>query len=54
MRYTIVEETEKQGRKKFTQWAVFDNLEGRVIVRYADRKQAEDLLQKYLDIIKEK
>lgn len=54
MRYTIVEEKEKQGRKTFTQWAVMDTLEGRVIVRYANHKDAQDLIDKYQATIKEK
>lgn len=47
MRYTIRKEVTKVGRKKEIQWAVVDNLEDRVVVRYANQKDAIDLIDRY-------
>jgi len=47
MRYEVVVEKTKHGRKTETQYCLFDNLEGRVIVRYADKKEADALLLRY-------
>ncbi len=47
MRYEIKEETYKHGRKTEKQWAIWDNLTSSVLVRYAERKKCQDLIDKY-------
>jgi len=54
MRYTIVEEREKQGRKTFVQYAVYDTHEGRVIARYAKRKSAQWIIDQYETAVRNK
>jgi hypothetical protein len=47
MRYEIKEEKYKHGRKTETNWVIWDNLNNSVLVRYADRKKCQDLINKY-------
>lgn len=53
-RYKIVKEVEKVGRRLEVQFAVVDNLDGKVIVRYAKEKDAQDLIDRYEETIKDK
>lgn len=46
-RYEILLEETKVGRKVEKQYAVYDNLEQRVVVRYQHEKDAEKLLANY-------
>lgn len=46
-RYKVLEEIEKNGRKKEIYYAVYDTFENRVIARYSDKKKAEALIFKY-------
>ncbi len=46
-RYEVIPETTKVGRKTEKQFAVFDKLENRVIVRYAAEKDALAVIAKY-------
>ncbi|AVD99389.1 hypothetical protein SEA_BILLNYE_218 [Streptomyces phage BillNye] len=47
MRFEIKEETYKHGRKTEKQFAIFDKFKGEVVVRYAERKKCQELIDKY-------
>lgn len=47
MRYHIRKEVTKVGRKTEVQWAVVDDADDRVVVRYANEEDAIALLHRY-------
>lgn len=54
MRYEIKEEVYKHGRKTERQWTIFDHITKSVIVRYADRKRCQELIDRYEQAAAEK
>ena len=47
MRYTIKEETYKDGRKVLKNYAIWDSFQNGSVARFRTRKEAQDIIDKY-------